>query len=397
VLKQYILLFFPILFFACGRTSSYEGAVLPTQNAIATLASKKASLDALNDEISGIGYATESLYQRARINVELNKTDAALADIRRALAAEPTNSKYQWFLAVCLNAQQNYAEAYAQAKQAELLGYKEAKLYNLLASLELGQQHITQAKKYIDQSLLQAPFHGEIYHTLGNYYMATNDSAAAILAYEKAVAMKEKYKPSYLSLANLYNQMGQTDKALNLSISLAIQYPFDTENLNTLAKIYAKRNRADTAIFYYTQALKLKPNMYQASYDAGLISLKTKNYPSALAFFLNTKKYAPRTAQINTLLAICYENLGQTTTAYDHYVLATIANAIDGKAWQGRQRLEGVLYGTKTIETPNFSSKSPKVNKKDSVQAPIKIESIKPAQPRPLQRDTVFNRFKIKN
>ncbi len=395
-MKQYFYIIFSLLLFSCGDSSQNVGNFIPTEASLAEYPASKFALEQLNQEISGFGTEAIHYYQRAKILQQQGKLKEATDDMAEALKLETNNSLYHFFYALLLHEQKNTKLAYDQAKKAELLGLKDARLYNLLGQLELQQNKKAEAKKYIDVALGMAPYHGENYYTLAAYQLQHSDTSLAISNLNKALSYKPKHLPSYKRLSEIYNQLGQTDLALELSAKLALQYPNDVENLNTLGRIYARRNRADSALMFYEKALNLKPDLYQASYDAGLISLKTKNFAKALQFFESTKKYAPRTAQINTLLAICNEGIGKYEEAYDFYTLATSIDDSDVRAWKGRQRMEKILYGIS-----DQSSYSPSVQtspiKKDSVAAPIKIEAIQSPKPRLLKKDSINIRFQPKN
>jgi tetratricopeptide (TPR) repeat protein len=369
------LLLFTVL--SCDKNGNNVEAIIPPLPNLLSDSNTKVILNFLNEEISNDPNNLDLLSKRAELLIELNQIEKAQEDISRALAKNQNSAHFRYLNSVVLMEKGNVEKALNEAKLAELLGLKSPELYAILGALSQKNNKIEEAKKYLNYALKLAPTNGEIHFFNADLQLMLKDTTLAI----ETLNLAKKYKPSFLKsykrLTEIYTHQGNTAMAMDISFQLAQQFPNDYENSLLIAKIYQRRNNIDSALIFYKKTLALKPNLYQASYDAGVLSLKNKYFTDALSFFENTYKYAPKTPFINTSIGMCYENLGNATKALDYYSTAFAINNNDFKAIEGIKRLEPKpIYVT---EGPLFSERNkvnPKVNNIDTVK--IRVTEITP-------------------
>ncbi len=381
---------------SCKKNNNYDGNFIPPLPDEIALTKRKVAITLLSEEINKNSSNHELYYKRAVIYFELNELKKSSEDINDALSLFGNEGKYRVLKSEILREQGNYKLAYEEAKLAEILGLKTPEIYTLLGDLSLKNNLIPQAKKYLKYALEIAPNNGEVHYYSAILHTKLGDTTSAINNLNLAKLYKPKFINTYKRLSEIYASQGNTDLAKQITFELAKQYPNDAENCTILAKIYQRRNNIDSAMIFYNKALTIKPNLYQASYDAGYMCLKNGYYMEALKFFENTYKYAPKTPFINTSIGMCYENIGDKQKALDYYTIAFAINNRDFKAIEGIKRLEvPQIYYTETPETLIQEKYSNTKVKVDTTR--IRLTEIQPKKVLIQKRDSSTNRLQNSN
>ena len=146
-------------------------------------------------------------------------------------------------------------------------------------------------KEYPNSILINNIF-GVIHSELKNYILAKK-------IFKKVVNLSPKYNDGYYNLANIYNKLGEEDKAIDnykKVIELDKNY---FKAYNNLGNIYRKKNLNKKALEYYILTLKINPNYIRAFYNlAGVLQhfiLDEKNkYINKLFLNLLEKKIIVR-------------------------------------------------------------------------------------------------------
>lgn len=399
--EGYILYICALIFFSCEKNNFNDSIIIPPLPNQADLNKQKAALKILNDEISNNNSNLELYFKRAKLYLDDNQVDNANEDIKKILSKDPNIAKYRLLNSEILRAKSNFALALNEAKLAELLGLKTPETYSLLSDLSQKLNKINEAKKYINYALKIAPHNGEVYYYNATLMIKTKDTTEAIENLKLAKLYKPKFVNSYKRLSEIYNNQGNTDLAKEISFQLAKQYPNDPENCMIIAKIYQRKMIIDSAIIFYKKALQIKPNYYQASYDAGILCLRNRYYADALTFFEITYKFAPKTPFIHTNIGMCLENMGNAKKALESYTLAFAINNIDYKAIEGIKRLEVLpTYPNQLLDyayDKNYKKNSTKTTNIDTTK--IRISEIQPKRISTTKRDSSrlqnTNKFKL--
>jgi tetratricopeptide (TPR) repeat protein len=391
----YLILFFCSV--ACKKSNN-DGNIIPPLPNEAEFNIYKASLSVLNDEIQSNSSNHENYFKRAKIFVKLNDFENAKKDINSAIELNKNDGRYRLLNSLILREEGQFKPALEEAKNAEILGLKTPEIFTTIGDLYLKNNQINEASKYLKFALDFAPFNGESYYYNALLKIKKGDTASAIVFYNLAKKYKPKFVNTYKRLSEIYSTQGNTDLAKDITFELAKQYPNDAENCSIIAKIFQRRLNVDSALIFYKKAIKLKPNMFQASYDAGVMSLRNGYYKDALMFFENTQKYAPKTAFIKTNLAMCYENLGEKQKALDLYTIAYSINNYDFKAIEGIKRLEEKPY----FYDPNAENYQSEINKDQANKTKIdttriRLNEIKPKKVNIQRRDSSLNKGQIPN
>ena len=152
--------------------------------------------------------------------------------------------------------------------------------------------------KEYPNSILVNNISGVIHTELENYILAKK-------IFLKVVGLNPKYNDGYYNLANIYNKLGEEEKAIESYkkvIDLDQNY---YKAYNNLGNIFRKKNLNKKALEYYILTLKINPNYIRAFYNlAGVLQhfiLDEKNkYINEFFLYLLEKKIIVRPSAIAT-------------------------------------------------------------------------------------------------
>ncbi len=141
--------------------------------------------------------------------------------------------------------------------------------------------------------VLLSPNSARTHYYLGNYL-------------NKEEFIKDKPKIEQDSLIQL--SIVELKKAIGI-------YPAFTDVYNQLGVIYDRINLPDSAIMYYTTALKYNPNDPTVHNNIGTVFFKYKNYPEAVKAFTKATQLNPNYAEAFANLGSCNGMQNDFTTA----------------------------------------------------------------------------------
>lgn len=179
-----------------------------------------------------------------------------------------------------------------------------------------------------------------VLNNIGNVYLYKGDYDSAIDYYLQSIKIEEQYaKPerlgsSYMNLGGLFYQLEKYQTAMpyfkkcfEVTKNLSPQPQYIAMAYNSIGKIYAAMNNADSALINYDKALPLAlemgdKNAEAASYEglAGLCASQ-KKYSEALVFYIKAEKLLSEVGNADALsdvtkqISQMYFNLGKNDDA----------------------------------------------------------------------------------
>jgi tetratricopeptide (TPR) repeat protein len=132
-----------------------------------------------------------------------------------------------------------------------------------------------------------------IHFTLGFLCHQMNDWEAAILNYEKALALKPDYVDAYLNIGSIYNEKCDFDRALafyNKAIALNGMLPQAYYNRGIILQEMQKH---EDALADYDRATALKPDFYSAYLNKSVILYELKRKSEAVRNYKRILKLDP--------------------------------------------------------------------------------------------------------
>ena len=113
---------------------------------------------------------------------------------------------------------------------------------------------------------------------------------------------KSKYPEIIKNIALIYNQMGETDKALNAINEARLENPNDLDLIINEANVYFQMGNMEKFKSLLEDATKLDPDNAELQYNLGYLSAEIKDYKTATAYY-------ERAIEINPDYVDAYINL----------------------------------------------------------------------------------------
>lgn len=211
-------------------------------------------------------------------------------------------------------------EAYKQSLEIFIIledDYKQAEIFNNLASIEYKKVALPEAKFYFERALSIAQtgnnphLLGLILQGLGSVYLDSQDIQNSISYYDKALSQFQQINAEsgiadiYLNFSSLYLKAKQFDLAQNYA-NQALPY-FEKQNLQfetaqiylNLATCYQEKNNHLIAIQYYEKAITVfeKQDWDYASYayqQIGMIYYQKEDHETSENYYLKALQFAEK-------------------------------------------------------------------------------------------------------
>lgn len=213
---------------------------------------------------------------RARAEFAQNRSDQALADLQKALTADPTNIDALFYLSLLAKEQsqrenvrlyslapnsdrvyqllgeaalaaENQIEAEENFQKALKINPRAIEVLTELAQLKRTQRQFDQAIEYYTRAEQARPLTYEIAYGLGDCYASKREYPQAIEWLQKAVALAPDSADGHFALGNALVQNGQLEAAIpELNASRQIN-PGMKQAYVQLGRVYSKLGRQQEA------------------------------------------------------------------------------------------------------------------------------------------------------
>jgi len=151
---------------------------------------------------------------------------------------------------------------------------------------------------------------------LGDYYLQNNDAQNAIRHYKMALQKDSLLTPVYSNLSVAYSMIqdyGNANETLNNWILLE---PEASRPHYLKALLNFELNKSTEAIAEFEEAIKLNPNDSRSMYNLATYYYQdNKNLKLAESYIKSGLRIEPKNQDYKYLLALIYQNLGQTEKA----------------------------------------------------------------------------------
>ncbi|HZH32641.1 MAG TPA: tetratricopeptide repeat protein [Pyrinomonadaceae bacterium] len=168
---------------------------------------------------------------------------------------------------------------------------------------------LTQAAKLKPEMFRPQYTLGQIYESQGNYKEATAayTRAVALKVDERAGETPDEILSAYFNLANVYaltNGHAQAVAALR-EVIRRLPRPLPTPHYN-LGLSQAALGKHQEAVNSFKEAIRIKPDYWEAHYNLGVAYSKLEDYPQAVEAFKKTLEINPDDAQARYNLGLAY-------------------------------------------------------------------------------------------
>lgn len=225
------------------------------------------------------------LFERGRLRARLGNTILALEDLKRVDNAINKISK-------------NTTKVVSETAKVSLEKIKSL-LYDLLANIYLTLEMENYASQYFYKAMAAAPSDTRILFNFANYLQIKKSTDLAFYYLKKVVAEKPKHGFARWSLAILYSDAGDYQKAMdNISIAFnneksIINHSTDyggRDLRTTRGLLYHKLGETEKGIKDLKDELEMDKNNSYAMKNLGIIYLDQKKYNEACKLFQKAKE-----------------------------------------------------------------------------------------------------------
>lgn len=187
----------------------------------------------------------------------------------------------------------------------ELKGINFSEILSIIAAKFLFAMGDTKAAKAILVKLVTKYPNSYLGHqNLGKIYEYEGGMRRAIDEYVAAVDIKKNDYDSYYKIANLLNELGKKDEAIEMLQNLVKNKPDYYEGSCLLGELLCDQERFKEAANVYEAALKFRPEDFELYYNLGIVYTRLNDFAIA-------KQMYERAAEINHRLYGAHYSLGQ--------------------------------------------------------------------------------------
>ncbi|MGK7919195.1 MAG: tetratricopeptide repeat protein [Trichodesmium sp.] len=248
----------------------------------------------------------------------------------------------------------------------------EAKAYKMRGNSLQALGKLQEALDSYKKALEIKPNFGEVYANIGTIFAQQKQWEQAIQNYRRAIAIKPDFAGAYRNLAKIYTQLNQsTEAAEYLYQALRLEPGKATaEEFLFTGNTLTENGQVEQAIACYQEAIKLKPQLVEASYKLGEILIQEGQSTEAVACYQRVISANPNNLEVYQKLGDTLLNQGQLELALQNYQKAQQIqpNNIEfqqkigeiyyryGEAFQEQGKVEEALkaYSQATENYPEF-------------------------------------------
>lgn len=323
----------------CDRSASTDSSVVEKQTAATEAFPGELKLDSLTKLLDKDPSNTRLLNERAKVFLEVDQVNLALADVGRALLLDSSVASYYLTISDAyfrLNKPNKCKNALLKAIELQP-DYIEP-LYRL-AQFELYLGNHQQSINYANDMLRIDARDDRPFMVKALCYKELGDTTKAIQNYLESVTENPDNYDAYVELGILHWAKNDPLAEGYLKSALDIR-PNGIDALYTLGMFYQNTDKLNEALETYEKILKIDSTYSQAYFNMGYVQYEyLQLYNEALENFDKAVKVNPKYYQAVYMRGLCYEAKGDVAKAKREYSYAIELNSNYKRAADGLQRL----------------------------------------------------------
>jgi tetratricopeptide (TPR) repeat protein len=207
-----------------------------------------------------------TLMRQGSVALQQAEYDRALKLFEEAARLQPKNATVYNMIGLCHFRKQEYPEALkAFTKALELVPtFSDARNNRGATYLAMGQNSLAEVDFLAVLADNTYPHHWEVYYNLGMTYLNRGRVAAAQDAFVKAVTSSTPVYGAYLRLAEIDEQLGNTDGAIRELEEARLKFPDRVEAPLALGRLLIRLGRKEEARKYLQEVIDGQPRSEMA-------------------------------------------------------------------------------------------------------------------------------------
>ena len=260
-------------------------------------------------------------YDLGRAYLAAGDMEKALNEFRQAVERRPTYAPAQLALAKLYYLRREYANSIAAADR--VLSATRAKpspdgiLIKALAQIAVGD--VEKAQELLTRGITLYPAVADLHFELGRIYLAKKQMGLAEASFHKAVEAKPTDFKGMTGLAEVYAQQGRIDYAIQFLNDQLKTVENPVLLRNAIGNLYVRKGDLDAALKNYLELSKTVPDSADLNMRIGEVYRRMGDLQSAVTYLQRSSELDPNNLSPVMQTATILDQMGRTreaTTAY---------------------------------------------------------------------------------
>ncbi|MBL8181381.1 MAG: tetratricopeptide repeat protein [Blastocatellia bacterium] len=248
------------------------------------------------------------------------KYDQAIDDLNKALQLAPKNAQHWKALGEAYLQNGNRKNALEATQRALLINPKDGDSYYQVARIQALEGNTTAQLAAAEEAVKRGTqFIGDTYYLIGDAQTRLRNDAAAIDAYNRAIAANPKIFQVYLTLAALYQKQNKLSLAIDTLNRAKPHFPSNGRLYTDISWYYSLADRPADAVAAARSATQLLPSEYMGYTNLCRALNDTKEYRDAITACNNALRLKPGDGETLFYLGRANDLLGRTVEATRYY------------------------------------------------------------------------------
>ena len=248
------------------------------------------------DELVSLSAPTVDYYRRFQRGNELlaeGDYEEAISHYRKALRAEPTSTRINNNLAICLTKTGQLDQAIKHWERALKTDPNFAEAHFNVGGALAAQGNIDQSVHHLRRALEIDPDREEAHCVLGALLTAQGQTDRAIEQYRKALELNPGYVAAHFNLGLALAAQGRTDQAIRHYREAVTIDPRHVAAHNSLGLALREEGKLGKAIEQYRKSIEIDPANAAAHFNLGVALTAQGKTHQALGHYRNVLKVKP--------------------------------------------------------------------------------------------------------
>ena len=269
--------------------------------------------------------------------------------LRTYVAQNPSSADAHFLLGYALFREQKAQESLAEFTAGAKLRRPRADELKVVAAdyVELGDY--SDADRWFSDVVSETPDDADAWYLLGRTKYNENEFAAAVSAFERALALRPRYVEAQNNIGLCWKELNEGDKArtaFQAAIDSQGDAPVDAQPFLNLGALLADAGKNDEALPFLMRAVSLAPKNPAVHERLGKVYLAMNKLSEAQAQLEQAVALAPDASALHYKLGQILRKEGQTDRAQKEFAIC--------------ERLNGAHSSSKTPNPPAPAQSEPK-------------------------------------
>ena len=296
-------------------------------------------LEVLDIKIKKKPKDADLLYERAKVYVNLERYNEAIADLEKATSLDDGKKEYFMLLGDTYFRLGRMDGSYSAIERVTQMDKNDREAWLKLGEIAFYSKDYDRAMDHLSQVTAADPNNRTALELKGFIYKETGDTAKAASYFRKLTNLYPDYPRAYEELGNEYADRGNPLALEYLATALRLD-PSNTNVLYSLAMFYQNQGKMEKAEEHYTNLLDLDANNPYAWHNLGYIEMfHYGDYPQAIEYLKRAVECDPNYIEALANLACAYALNGNKSEAAEYYDKALAINPSFAPALEGKKDL----------------------------------------------------------